>query len=130
MRRQVDAAVGDGGDHGDQLNWRDGYLLANGDGADGGATPALDWLQQAAGFAGQLDAGAGAEAEVTNVLIEAVRADFEGHLDSAYVARFLQRLVDWDDAEVLPLVVVDDAARDGDFASLAVDRVVGRDELL
>ena len=86
MGRQVDAAVGDGGDHGDQLHRRDGDLLADGDGADGGAAPALDGLQQAARLAGQFDAGAGAEAEGANVLIEAVGADLERELDGGHVA--------------------------------------------
>ena len=35
VRRQIDAAIGDGGNHRDQLQRRDGDLLADGDRADG-----------------------------------------------------------------------------------------------
>ena len=69
------------------------YFLADGDGADGGRLPLLDRPQQAARFAGQLDAGALAEAEVANVLVEAVGADLERQLDGAHVAGALQRLM-------------------------------------
>ncbi len=47
--------------------------------------------EQAAGFAGQLDAGAAAETEVADVLIEAVRADLERELYGGYVTGFCER---------------------------------------
>ena len=108
----------------------DGYFLPHGDGADGRRTPAVHRAQQAAGFTGQLGAGARAEAEVANVLIEAVRPDFEGQLDGGDVAGLFERLMDWNDSVVLALVVVNHASRQGDFASLAVDHVVGRGYML
>ena len=131
VRGQVDATVGDGGDHGDELNRCYGDFLADGDGADGGAAPALGWLKQSAGFAGEFDAGAGAEAEGANVLIEAVVADFEREFDGGDVAGSSQSRGDGDDAHAaIGLVVVDDAAGKGDLAALAVDRVVGRGHVL
>ena len=54
----------------------------------------LDGPQQAARLAGQLDAGARAEAEVANVLVEAVGADLERQLDGGHVAGRAQAPVD------------------------------------
>ncbi len=54
--------------------------------------PAADGTQQAARFAGQLDARARAEAEVADVLIELVGADLERELDGGHVAGRLERL--------------------------------------
>ena len=55
--------------------------------------------------------GALAEAEVANVLVEAVLAHLQRQLDGGHVAGVLQRLMHRDDAEVVALVVVNDAAR-------------------
>ena len=59
-----------------------------------------------------------------------VGADLQRQFDSGHVARVLQRLMHRDDPEVVALVVVNDAARQGDRAALAVDLVVGRGYML
>ena len=86
MRRQIHAAVGDGRNHGDQLQRRDGDFLADGDGADRRGLPTADRPQQAARFAGQLDIGTRAEAEVANIFVELVGADLQRQLDGGHVA--------------------------------------------
>ncbi len=74
---------------------------------------------------GSSSAGAGAETEFANVVVEVVGSHLEREFDGGHVAGVLQRLVDWDDAIVVALVVVDDATGEGDFAALAIDHVVG-----
>ena len=64
----------------------DADFLADGDGADGRAIPAIGGTQQTAGFAGQLHAGALAKAEGAYVLIEAILAHLESELDGGHVA--------------------------------------------
>src|SRR5580692_6982000 len=128
MRRQKDAAIGDGGDHGDELNGRYGDLLADSDGADGGRAPLGWWTQQAAGFAGKLYAALRAEAKVADVLVEAVWAHAQGELDGGYVAGVLKSLMNGDDSVVFALIVVNGAPVEGDGAALAVDHVVRLDD--
>ena len=106
------------------MNGGYGNLLADGDGADGGGAP-LGWrTQQAAGFAGKLHAAPRAEAEVADVLVEAVGAHAQGELDGSYVAGMFEGLMNRDDAIVVRLVIVDGAAVEGDGSALAVDHVV------
>ena len=75
------------------MNWRDGDLLADGDGADGRRAPLVHSLEQAAGFAGHLGAGSAAKAEVADVLVEAVRANFQRHFDGGHIAGLFQRFM-------------------------------------
>ena len=97
VRRQIDAAVGDGRNHRDKLHGRDADFLADGDGADRSRSPLVRRAQQAARFAGQFDAGAAAEAEIANVFVEVVRAHLERELDGSHVAGMLQALVHGND---------------------------------
>ncbi len=91
----------------------------------------LTGCKQAARFAGQLDAGARAESEGANVLVEAVGADLERELDGGNVAGPRKRGRDRNDAEsAIALVVVNDAAGKRDLSALAVDHVVGRGDVL
>ncbi len=130
MRRQIHAAIGDGGNHRNQLQWSDADFLADGDGANGRRAPLGRSAQQAARLARQLHTGTAAETEAANVLVEVVGTHLEGELDRGHVAGVLERLVDRNDAVVFSLVVVNDAAGDGDLAALAVDHVVGPGDAL
>ena len=56
-----------GGDHRDNLQWGDADFLADGHCPDRRAGPSLERLDEAARFAGQLDARLLAEAEIANV---------------------------------------------------------------
>ena len=131
MRRQVNASIGNGRNHGDKLNRRNADLLADGDGADGRGAPFVHRLEQAAGFSGHLGAGSASKAEVMNVLGETALANLEGQLDGGHVTGSGQRLGDGDFSRgALALVVVNDAAGKSNLASLAIDDVVGRDGVL
>ncbi len=124
---QISATVGDGGDHADELDRGDGDFLADGEGTDGRGLPAADGTKQTAGFTGKLDAGARAEAELLDILIELVGADLECEFNGGDIRRFREGSGHGNYAEpAIALVVVNGAAKDGDLAALAIDRVVGR----
>ncbi len=113
VRRQIDAAVGDGGDHGDQLQRRDGDFLADGDGADRGrAASDLTGRSRPRVSPGSSTPERDAESEVADVLVELVGAELERKLDGGDVAGFGERLVATviDAEAAIALVVVDDAA--------------------
>src|ERR1039458_785018 len=86
VRRQIDSAVGDGGDHRDQLQRRYRNLLPDGDGPDRRRTPLAYRPQQATRLAGPLRAGARAETEVADERIEVVRPQLESQLDGGRLA--------------------------------------------
>ena len=72
---------------------------------------------------GSSHAGALAEAEVANVLIEAILADLERELDGGHVAGARERRGYGNDAHAaVALVVVNDATGEGDLTALAIDQ--------
>ena len=125
VRRQIDASIRDGRNHGHQLQWCNRDLLANGDGTDGRRSPLFHWAKQTAGFAGQLHAGACAEAEVVDILAELILADPQRQFYRSHIAGHLERLMDWNHSIMLALIVVNDSSRELDLASLAIDHLIG-----
>ncbi len=124
--RKIGAAICDRRHHGDELHGCHADFLADGDRADRRAVPSVCGAQQTAGFAGKFQAGAAAEAEVANVLIEAIGADLEGHLDGGDVAGAREGCGNGYDAHAaVAFVIVNHTTGESDLSTLAIDHVVG-----
>ena len=123
-RGEPDAPVGDDVDCLEKLEGRDGNLVADGDGIDGPAGPAVRRMDEAGRFGRQLDPRALSEAEILDGPIHQLGADAAADLDGSDVGRFGDDPGEGKDAE--RLVVADGTAGHVDRARPAVECLVGR----
>ena len=90
FRRHPHSIVGDGGDHGRQLNGRNSNLLPHGNGANRNLRPAADRFGQSARLGGQFNSRLLPKAIGPDVFVEPVISQPQRHLDGAHIARVRQ----------------------------------------
>src|SRR5512146_1313553 len=84
-RRCVDSVICDRRNHGRELQRGHANFLPDGHGADRGCRPAARWRHEPLGFSGEFNAGVLSESVIADVLVKAVWAETQTHLDGGDV---------------------------------------------
>jgi hypothetical protein len=105
--RTTKGLIGHGGEGGNQLDGGHGNPLSEGDIGCIDPRPFFHRPEKAAGLAGKIDTGLGAESEITDVIVKFLFSELLPHLDRADVARILQDVVEGQRFVALALRLVD-----------------------
>ena len=121
VRRDADAAVRDRRNRVDDLQRRHADLLADRHRRVRERRPFFGMPDESCRLARQLDAGALAESETVDVVVEAGRADAEADADRADVRRVHHHLFEGEETVARAAVLVDRGSGDVDLPVAAVD---------
>src|SRR4051794_24915682 len=129
-RLHADAAIGDGGDGGEDLQRRRSNLLTDRHRCIRKLRPLIGAAHASLRFARQRDAGALAETEAADVAVETVLPEREADTDRADVRRMHHHVFEGDETVAIVAVLVNLRVADLDESIAAVENLRGRDYAL